>query len=205
MRKPAPQRKREIVGAVLDLAAKGGPDRLTMQAVADAVDLTQPAIFRHFPAKKDLWVEVARSIAEDMTQCWQGVLCGAGGPEEKLAALVSAQLSLLESRPAILAIVFSHELQFENADLRRIFHGLMMQFHGHLQGLLADGRSCARAGVDPVDAAFLIVALVQGLALRWSLTGRTFSLAGEGRRLLELQLAGLNAPAGRSTGEGTAR
>ena len=40
------------------------------------------------------------------------------------------------------------------------------------------------------DAAYLILALIQGLAMRWSLNARGFDLVDEGRRLLELQLEG---------------
>lgn len=42
----------------------------------------------------------------------------------------------------------------------------------------------------PDDAAFLILGLVQGLAIRWSISGRSFDLAEEGSRLLDLQLRG---------------
>ena len=47
-----------------------------------------------------------------------------------------------------------------------------------------------REDLDPDDAAFLVIGLVQGLALRWSLSGRTFGLVEEGSRLLELQIRG---------------
>jgi hypothetical protein len=48
-----------------------------------------------------------------------------------------------------------------------------------------------RRGLEPEDAAFLILGLVQGLVIRWSLSGQAFDLVGEGRRLLDLQLLGL--------------
>ena len=49
MRKSAELRKAEIVAAVLDLADRIGPDRVTTGAAAAAVGVSQAALFRHFP------------------------------------------------------------------------------------------------------------------------------------------------------------
>lgn len=65
-RKPAETRKQEIVDAALRLADSEGPERLSTETVAEAVGLTQPGIFRHFPKKQDLWEAVARRIGTMM-------------------------------------------------------------------------------------------------------------------------------------------
>ncbi len=44
------------------------------------------------------------------------------------------------------------------------------------------------SSIKPADAAGLVLALIQGLAMRWSLEKRGFDLAKEGTRLLEIQL-----------------
>jgi hypothetical protein len=75
------------------------------------------------------------------------------------------------------------------------FFGLMGRFQRTIAGLVNKARESGalRADLDADDAAFLVIGLVQGLAVRWSLSGRSFDLAQEGRRLLDLQLAGLGA------------
>ena len=62
-RKTAEDRKAELVEVTLRLADKVGPDRLSTEAIAAAVGVTQAAIFRHFPKKQDLWEAVAARIA----------------------------------------------------------------------------------------------------------------------------------------------
>lgn len=205
MRRTAEQRKDQIVRAVLDLAGRAGPDRLTTQMIARGVGVTQPAIFRHFPTKQDLWTEVAGHIAGRMEERWRRTLSRGGEPLDVLRALIAVQLDLLQTRPAVLAIIFSHELQYENPDLKEIFRKLMMAFHGHIAGLVAAARG-AKRGMEEADAAFVLIALVQGLALRWSLSGHTFDLVEEGRRLLDLQIVGLGlgAPAKGAGKQGTA-
>lgn len=193
MRKSADVRRREIVEAVLRLATEVGPDRLTTQAVADAIGLTQPAIFRHFANRETLWVEVARAVAARMRAIWEGTGVPEASPETAIRRLIVAHMSLVAEEPAILAIVFSHELRVANGELAEVFRGLMAELSGRLRALYASVAD--RLAATPQDAALLTLGLVQGLALRWSLSGRGFDLVAEAGRLLDLQLAGLVRPA----------
>lgn len=191
-RKTAEARKAEIVDATLRLADRLGPDRLTTEAVAAAVGITQPGIFRHFPKKQDLWDAVAAHLGATLTARWAGATSRTTSPSARVRALVGAQLRLIQSTPAIPAILFSRELHTRNKRLRGAFHRLLQRFHRTVADLVDEARDAGelRTDLDPDDAAFVIVALVQGLAVRWSIGGRTFNLAEEGLRLLELQLRG---------------
>ncbi len=193
VRKPAETRKAEIVEAALRLSDKLGPDRLTTEAIAAAIGLTQPGIFRHFPKKQDLWTAVAASIGAKMEKRWKQAQQADMSSTDKLRALIGAQLRLIQYTPAIPAILFSRELHTKNKGLRQAFFVLMGQFHRIVADLIAEAREAGelRQDLDPDDAAFLIISLVQGLAVRWSISSREFSLTEEGQRLFELQLKGL--------------
>lgn len=192
IRKPAEARKAEIIDAALRLADKLGPDRLTTGAIADAVGLTQPGIFRHFPKKQDLWQAVAARVGAMMKARWTKTQNPDAAPTDRIRALIGAQLRLIQSTPAIPAILFSRELHTKNKGLRKAFFGLMSRFHRLIAGLVTQACDAGemRDDLDPDDAAFLIIGLVQGLAVRWSISGRDFDLTQEGSRLLELQLSG---------------
>lgn len=192
MRKPAEERKSEIVEAALRLADKVGPDRLATGQIAEAVGLTQAALFRHFPKKQDLWEAVAARIGEKFQQRWLAVERGPADPVDRLQKIVAAQLKLIQSTPAIPAILFSRELHVENRALRRIFAEFMENFHSRIERLIAAAQDQGRLRGDiaSADAAYLVIGLVQGLAVRWSISGRGFGLAVEGSRLLKIQLSG---------------
>lgn len=193
IRKSAETRKAEIIDATLRLADKHGPDRLTTETIANAVGLTQPGIFRHFPKKQDLWEAVAARVGSMMEVRWKKAENSDIPATDRIRALIGAQFRLIQSTPAIPAILFSRELHTKNKGLRSAFFGLMSRFHKLIAGLVA--QACAtgelRGDLDPDDAAFLIIGLVQGLAVRWTISGRNFDLTEEGNRLLELQLEGL--------------
>ncbi len=190
-RKPAGDRKADIVAAVLSLADRIGPDRLTTNDVAKEVGVTQAAIFRHFPTKAGLWSAVGEAIAARMAEAWQQAVDANDPPQDQLRALITAQLRQIEATPALPAILHSRELNADNAALRTCFRGVLMQFQAHLVASL-DGM--ARSGllaaqVPPRDAAMLLISLVQGIAIRWSLGARDFPMLPEGMRLLEVQMS----------------
>lgn len=196
-RKSADERRAEIIEATMAVADEVGPDRLSFEQVAQRVGVTQPAIFKHFPSKHALWDAVGGFVGARLESTWKKALAGSPDPVDQLCALMRAQLRLIRSLPAIPAILFSRELQAGDQGLRRTFLGFMQRFHQVLSGVLADGVRSGRfrSDLDHARAAYVVITLVQGVAMRWSLSGRGFDLVKEGDRLLDVVLQGLLANA----------
>lgn len=190
MRKSADLRKAEIIATVLALADRIGPDRVTTGAVASAVGVTQAALFRHFPTKAAMWQAVAQQVADGLSVAWDAALDGATGALQRLTALVAAQLAQIAATPALPMLLFSRELSVENEPLRAAFRDRLKAFHAHLirEVRLGQEKGQLRGDVQPADAAILLTALIQGVAIRWTLGARDFPLVPEGLRLLNVQL-----------------
>lgn len=197
-RKTAEARKAEIVETAIRLAAEVGPDRLTTQQLAREIGITQPAIFRHFPTKADIWQAVGERISTFLNAGAEAAPSRPDPPEDRLVALVRRHLGFIRSNPAIPAILFSRELHAENETLRRLFERVMQNrqqvFRAVIEQGIAAGR--LRADLDADAASALFVTLVQGQAMRWSLSGRSFDLVAEGGTMAETLLAGLIGPKG---------
>ena len=199
IRKSAQERKTEIIEAVLQLAAEIGPDRMTTQAIAKRVGISQPGIFRHFPTKNHIWEAVGQHIGKMLQANNVSADNNGNPPADELRSFVFAHLKFLSETPAIPAILFSRELHAENEGLRTFFAGLIASRHRHFSKLIKAEIATGRFDktINPDDAAFLVLTLIQGLAMRWSLNARNFDLANEGRRLLDLQLAGFQSRDGK--------
>ncbi len=189
MRKRAELRKAEIVTAVLGMADRIGPDRVTTGAVASVVGVTQAALFRHFPTKATLWQTVAEHVAEGMAAAWDETLNFGDEPVARLRALIAAQFAQIVATPALPMLLFSRELNVTNAELRAIFNRTLMAFRGLLATEFGAGQKAGllRADVAANDAAALLTSLVQGVAIRWALGARDFDLREEGLRLFDVQ------------------
>lgn len=190
-RQSAEERKAQIVAEVLRLADKIGPDRLSTTDVARAIGISQPAIFRHFPTRGALWLAVAKDIADRLQADWADAETGTNGPHARLKALIGAQLTAISGTPALPSILFSRELQVDNPPLRDVFRELLGAFQGRLVAGIRDLQESGdlRPDVSAEDFAILLTSLVQGVAIRWTLGARGFSLVKEGLRLFDVQMA----------------
>lgn len=195
-RKSAEERKTEIVEATLRLAGELGPDRMTTEALAKEVGISQPGIFRHFPTKEHIWDAVGQHIGRLLQAKAALTRKKSTRPVNELHDLVMSHLNFFQTTPAIPAILFSRELHAENEKLRSFFAGIISSRHKLFSKLIAAEIETGRfkKTLNSDDAAYLILALIQGLALRWSLNARSFDLVEEGRRLLDLQLDGFKTP-----------
>ncbi len=186
-RKPAAERKAQIVDEAMRLAADLGPDRMTTQKLADAVGITQAAIFRHFPNKSEIWQAVADRIG---TALPAKILESDAPPLDRIRAIVQRQFEFIVKTPSIPAILYSRELHAENEALRKQFSAMITRRQQLFSGLFkaASKAGDIRPDLDPDDAARLVLAFIQGMAMRWSMEERSFDLVADGMRLLELQL-----------------
>ncbi|MFH1035208.1 MAG: TetR/AcrR family transcriptional regulator [Pseudomonadota bacterium] len=193
-RKTSSDRKAEIVEATLLLVAELGPERVTTQAVANRVGISQPGVFRHFPAKSDLWEAVADWVVEAATRRWEAALEPPGDALQDLQAVIKAQMEFIQETPAVPGLIFSQELHNENRQLRMAFDGLARRFHDLLTKLVGQAQD---QGILPgrfaaEDLASLLLTLTPGLAIRWSLGGHSFHLAEKGQQLLSILLSCLS-------------
>ena len=197
-RRSAEDRKSQIIAQVLRLASEIGPDRMSTTDVARAVGISQPAVFRHFPTKGDLWVAVAEDVSATLREHWATAEARAQTSLERLLGLIGAQLAAITERPALPSILFSRELTVDNPPLREVFDRLLASFQSRLAAAVGEMQSegMLRPDIDARDAAVLLASIVQGVAIRWALGNRGFDLVSEGKRLVEVQLTLMSAGKG---------
>lgn len=195
LRKSALERRGEIVQAALVLIDRGGPSAVTTTAIAGIVGVSQAAIFRHFPRKDGILLAVVDWLADHVVPSLRDAAASAGNPLDRLNAVLDVQLHIVRDTPAMPALLFSRELHKEDERLRDAVYGHIGRIHDLLAEILRAGRKSGvfRAGLDVDRAAFMIIGLLQGLVVRWSLSGRSLDLLEEGHRMFEMLLHGLLA------------
>ena len=95
----SPLRRASTVQAVLDLAAVQNPAEITTSAIAEHMQITQGALFRHFATKEAIWQAVMEWVAERILARVDAAAQSAHSPLAALEAVRSrrAQLSALQS------------------------------------------------------------------------------------------------------------
>lgn len=195
-RMSAAERKAQIIEITLELLWGTPAEQLSTTAIAQKAGITQAAIFRHFSSKDDLWFEVLNIVSTRAQARWQEAREGVSDPAQRIRQVLDAQLKLITEYPAIPALIF-HAGKFAAEDrLRPVHLGLMRVMRALLQSelQLLQMRGTLVSDVSVSDCSDLILGLVQGLVLRWTLSDRSFDLRAEGQRLISIQLALLAQP-----------
>lgn len=103
-------RRAALLDAGSELLEHGGPQAVTMAAVAVRTGLSRPAVYEYFASTEDLLIAV---IGERMRE-WAGHLAdavhAANTPEAKISAYVRTSLTLIASDDAPLAAMIAWRL-----------------------------------------------------------------------------------------------
>ena len=83
-------RRPAIVAAARDILERDGPDGLTMRAIAKAVGIRAPSIYKHFPDKAALEVELIAAGLAETAAAFETAVADAPDPIAALAATYRA-------------------------------------------------------------------------------------------------------------------
>ena len=191
-RETAEVRKSEIGKMALDIAFEFGPDRVTTGMIAEKLGLTQPAIYKHFPKKSDIWTDVAQFLSEQIIKNIATINKLALPPMSHIKALVLGRLEVIQENPALPEFMVTHNTSDVQTELRESIQLAMISFRSELEDAVkfAINQRVFRDNLNPAGAAMLIFGVIQSLVLRMMVTRNPAVLLVDGERLLNLQLAG---------------
>ncbi|WP_018168396.1 TetR/AcrR family transcriptional regulator [Thioalkalivibrio sp. ALMg9] len=195
-RKSGDERREEIVQALLDLTAERGARDVSTQAIADRVGIAQPTIFRHFPTRDAIFRAALESIGRRLLDVLTPMLSGRGSADVRLRNLLTRQLRFISRRKGLPRLIFSERLHLEDPELKAVVRDIIDRYTSRLEELLREGvtQGCFRQDLETAETARLIVAMIQGLVMRWSLSDFEFPLDQQGDVLWRLLEPALRAP-----------
>jgi len=196
-RRSGESRQQQIVETVLDLVAEHGADGVSVQAIADRIGLSQPAVFRHFPSKEAIWVAVMSWLEEQLAAIHQGA--GASFAESPLTILkhmFTQHVCMVERHPALAKIIFSDHLRLQFPSLQTRFAGIHSAYERRIVTLLqrAKIQALVPASLPTDDAATLFLCMIQGLGFQFAIARRPMQLRHEADQVFALYLCAITTP-----------
>lgn len=169
-RAPAGKTRERLVDAARNLLEEGGYAAASVQAIADRVGVSAGALYRHFPSKAELFVEVFRDAAKKDLAAIDAA-AASGGCVERLEAAVAAHAARALRRRR-LAWALLYEPVDPLVDAERLVY--RRTYCRHMAGLLRQGIA---AGEIPDQNVELSAAALVG-AIAESLVGPLSPVAG---------------------------
>ncbi|PCI32492.1 MAG: hypothetical protein COB54_07050 [Alphaproteobacteria bacterium] len=197
MRKSHEDRKSEIIQATLDIAADAKFKKLTTQVIADKLNLSQPAIFKHFKNNDTLFLSVFEWVAGKIFAKFEASVSDENDlPKARLEKLITAQIGFIKSRPGVARLIFSNHVYKGPKKLKLVVQKIMTLYIQKISQVIEEGVQCGqfRQDIDPDVAARLVVSTIQGIIVRWSVHDFKFDIQDEAQSLLPLVLGALDNP-----------
>src|SRR5215468_7409625 len=168
---PAASRKQQIVETVLELVAAHGTESVSAQLVADAIGVTQPAVFRHFPTKEAMWLAVMDWLEQHLVAIYSAADDCGEADLVVLSRMFLEHVKLIERYPALAKLVFSDHLRLQYPSLQARFGRIHKAYTARLRTVLdrakAEGEVCGSLVSE--DAATMFLSLIQGLGFQFAI------------------------------------
>jgi len=193
VRLPSEARQAEIVAATLALVATHSPAAITTSDIAQAVHVTQGAVFKHFASKDEIWLAAMGWIEANLLAALSTAEQQAASPLEALEGIFHAHIGFVASHPGVPRLIF-HELQ-QPADsaIKQKVRGLLQAYKKMVVRLLkqAMARRDVTQDLDTDAAAALFIGSVQGLVMQSMLAGSSARMASQAKAVFPLYLRGI--------------
>lgn len=194
-------RRAALIGAVLDLMSDGGPQAVTVRAIAERAGVTQGMIRHYFQSKEDLVNTAYQSHMATQMEATETSMPAAGLATERLRHVIAASLTppVADARTLSIWAGFIHMIRRDKA-MRKTHEASYLAFRDALQILIADVRAEAGRPVDAVAARRLAIASNAVLDGLW-LEGGALPDAFAPDEVVEIGLASVGAILGVALGD----
>ena len=158
--------------AAIELIAARGFEAMTLRELAERVGIQPGSIYRYFPSKAQLLVDLQVEHLEFLLRNWEAEQPPSADPVERLRAFVAFHIRshTLRRREAFVANMELRSLS--PADYRRVV-GLRRRYENALTDILRDGTTARRFTIaDARIATFAILAMLTGVGSWYRENGR---------------------------------
>ena len=170
------KRQKEIIEAAISLIAKSGIEGLTTKALAAAVGISEPALYRHFSNKAEIVQAVIGCFDDDVENLkntqrgWQFI-----------KAFFAHRIEQVKNEPALANMIYSEELFIHNSDYAGLLKEMM---HKHRNIIMENVVFAINTGIIRNDIApEMIFRMLAGslrlLIKQYGMSGNAFDLCTE--------------------------
>ncbi len=192
-RLPADERRVNTVESVIELAAEQNPSEITTAAIATRMQLTQGALFRHFPNKDAIWQAVMEWVADHLLARIERAASGAASPLAALQAMYLAHIGFVIEHPGVPRMIFGELQRADDSAAKRMVQTMLRRYGERLRVLIEDGKVSGE--LDPqlnaASAATLFIGSIQGLVMQALLLGNSKQMRKNARASFAIYRRGI--------------
>ncbi|MBP6308133.1 MAG: TetR/AcrR family transcriptional regulator [Burkholderiaceae bacterium] len=193
---PADERRAVTIEAVVELAGSVNPSEITLAAIAKHMNVTQGALFRHFPSKEAIWQAVMEWMAERLLSRIDRAARDIESPLEAMRAMFMRHVEFVIEHPGVPRMMFGELQRAEASPAKRIAQTLIQRYAERIRARIEAGKAGSEiaADVDTQAAATLFIGTIQGLVMQSMLSGDIERIRADAPVVFAIYQRGIEKP-----------
>ena len=191
----ATDRRDVTVETVMALAGEGNPAEITTAAIAERMNLTQGAVFRHFPTKEAIWQAVMEWVAARLLARVDTAIKDNASPLAALEAVFHSHVAFVSAHPGVPRMLFGELQRADDTAAKKIARIMIGHYSERISALIVRGKAEHELAADvDVDAAvMLFVGTIQGLVMQSLLAGDIACLRNDAVAVFSIFRSGIES------------
>lgn len=192
---PADERRAVTIESVVVLAATQNPSEITTAAIAKQMNLTQGALFRHFPSKEAIWQAVMEWVADRLLARIDRSVQGIESPVAAMSAMFISHVEFVVEHPGVPRMMFGELQRAESTPAKRMVQTLIQRYGERLHRLIEKGKAAGELfpELDNEAAATLFIGTIQGLVMQSLLAGDVERMRRDAPRVFAIYRRGIGS------------
>jgi TetR/AcrR family transcriptional regulator len=166
-RRSAQQRRRLILQSAQAVFAASNYAKVGTADLAKAAGISEPALYRYFPSKKELFISTIKASGARLLEIWERLAMEVVNPVDVIWAIGLGYSDHLRSRSPVMKVLFQAISEADDPDIRHALHENFASFIDFLKENIEEAkrRGLVRQDVDTNVAAWQFMAMGVGLDL----------------------------------------
>jgi len=175
-------RQRQIINESIKLIHNKGIQGLTIKNIAEAIHLTEGAVYRHFKSKDDILSAILDDFKENLNQMIQTEINKNIPALKKLKTVLNHLINKFCANPHIVSVIFSDEIFVNKKILHDKIIDIIQQNNKCFAKIAASGQKSneIRNDINADELAIIIMGSFRMVVKNWQLKKHSYSLKNRG-------------------------
>jgi AcrR family transcriptional regulator len=171
------ERQKIIIDEAINIIHEGGYESLSIRELASKVQISEPAIYRHFINKEDIVLGILSRIGE-FDHMLEDYLGEGKTALEKLQRFINFHFSFLNKNKEMTSVLFSEDIFNQSALLKEKLVRIIKYRKKLLTSIIQEGIELKEIkNIEPGSIVTMILGFIRLTVLEWRLGGFKFDLS----------------------------
>jgi AcrR family transcriptional regulator len=181
------KRQQEIITTALNIISEEGIQQLTIKKIADKLNITDAAIYKHFKGRSEILSGIIKMIGNVFNDSFEKLVSSNKSPLKRLEALFIDWLEKYSHNQSFIPITLSEDILKGESDLDESINDLSKKRQKMIIDCIIEGQKIGeiRNNLKPTHLSLILTGTVSALAYEWNSSDLKFDIVREGKEIWE--------------------